>query len=113
MRRMETHITFQEGISQERKALIRGLIKRDLRKGGHKMSQEGINAWGGVLGGALPLLIQRDLKRRGHIIKEQGRKLSMSRMEGDEFGVGGVKSEGRWKSIGFRLSHMRKIYLIF
>ena len=44
MRRMETHITFQEGISQERKALIRGLIKRDLRKGGHKMSQEGINA---------------------------------------------------------------------
>ena len=35
---------------------------------------------------------------RGHVIKEQGRKLSMSRMEGDEFGVGGVKSEGRWKS---------------
>ena len=35
---------------------------------------------------------------QGHVIKEQGRKLSMSRMEGDEFGVGGMKSEGRWKS---------------
>ena len=29
--------------------------------------------------------------------------------EGDEFGVGGVKSEGRWKSIGFRLSPMRDL----
>ena len=62
MRRMETHITFQEGISQERKALVRGLIKRDLRKGG-------------VLGAPCHWLIQRDLiqARKEIIIHEQER----------------------------------------